>query len=356
MKIIIIQFIIAFVCINSNAQVCNDLKPVLDIARKITDKNKTGVFISQRVKSKTTGGGINILKNGSVYIGDLNDKLYHGKGIFIPSENDLISNCPGCAYFVGKFKNGEKNGKGICYNKDGIPIYIGKFADDKPVNTYPSSYNSTKYFADFKVDSIYYIGEMEGDFPYGFGAMFFDNGDFLISNFEDGLRKGISVCVEANGNWFTENIEGDKTTPISSSYEYSDLVKQAKSNFWGGSGAEFWANLSRSLNSFSKTLETIGSTNQYDNNTSHYESLSNKYNNIGKENSSQSKYSMSEQQAYNRDKSTYSKYDGMLSQYFSGNREATISEKNQWQKKMRDLRKKWEKKGREFPHYPNEDR
>lgn len=65
---------------------------------------------------------------------------------------------------------------------------------------------------------------------------------------------------------------------------------------------------------------------------------------------------MSEHQSYNADKSTYSRYDSMLSQAFAGNREASVSEIRQWQKKMKDLRTKWEKKGKSFPHSANEDR
>ena len=65
---------------------------------------------------------------------------------------------------------------------------------------------------------------------------------------------------------------------------------------------------------------------------------------------------MSEQRSYNSDKSTYSKYDSMLSQVFAGNREASPSEIKQWQKKMKELREKWEAKGKSFPHSANEGR
>lgn len=83
--------------------------------------------------------------------------------------------------------------------------------------------------------------------------------------------------------------------------------------------------------------------------------------NVGSDSSHNSKtsgnkYNLSEQQSYNRDKSIYSKYDGMLAAYFAGNRDATESEKRTWQTKMKQLREKWERKGRDFPHFPNEDR
>lgn len=68
------------------------------------------------------------------------------------------------------------------------------------------------------------------------------------------------------------------------------------------------------------------------------------------------KYDMSEQNAYNNDKSTYSKYDSMLSSAFSGNRSATLSEIKDWQSKMKKLREKWESKGKSFPHSQNESK
>lgn len=68
------------------------------------------------------------------------------------------------------------------------------------------------------------------------------------------------------------------------------------------------------------------------------------------------KYSISEQQSYNADKSTYAKYDSMLSQVFAGNREASSSEIKDWQSKMKKLRTKWEAKGKSFPKSSNESR
>lgn len=68
------------------------------------------------------------------------------------------------------------------------------------------------------------------------------------------------------------------------------------------------------------------------------------------------KYNMSEQHSYNSDKRVYASYDSMLAAYFAGNRHASISEKEEWQSKMKSLRTKWESKGKSFPHSSNEDR
>lgn len=68
------------------------------------------------------------------------------------------------------------------------------------------------------------------------------------------------------------------------------------------------------------------------------------------------KYNMSEQHSYNSDKRVYASYDSMLAAYFAGNRHTSISEKEEWQSKMKSLRTKWESKGKSFPHSVNEDR
>ena len=68
------------------------------------------------------------------------------------------------------------------------------------------------------------------------------------------------------------------------------------------------------------------------------------------------KYDVSEQRAYNADKRTYSNYESMLSSYFAGNRSASSSEVRQWQSAMKNLRKKWESRGKSFPHSSLENR
>lgn len=66
--------------------------------------------------------------------------------------------------------------------------------------------------------------------------------------------------------------------------------------------------------------------------------------------------SMSKRHNYISDKRTYANYDSMLAAYFAGNRSASVSEKENWQKTMKKLREKWEREGMSFPHSVNEDR
>lgn len=61
------------------------------------------------------------------------------------------------------------------------------------------------------------------------------------------------------------------------------------------------------------------------------------------------KYNISEQNSYNSEKGVYGNYEFMLSNHFSGNRSATANEVREWQRAMKNLRTKWEAKGKSFP-------
>lgn len=93
------------------------------------------------------------------------------------------------------------------------------------------------------------------------------------------------------------------------------------------------ANLSTQLQQISNS--NVTNLNSY----SSVNTGNNAYQGSSKSSGDNDKYNISEQRAYNSDKSTYSKYDSMLSQTFAGNRTASASEINQWKNKMRALRK-----------------
>lgn len=114
--------------------------------------------------------------------------------------------------------------------------------------------------------------------------------------------------------------------------------------------------LGQALNSFGEGMMDAAQTVQTIQNTAHGDSSDAGDGSAKGGKSSGAKNDMSEHQSYNTDKSTYSNYDSMLSQVFAGNRQASVSEIKDWQSKMKSLRKKWEAKGKSFPHSANEDR
>lgn len=348
------------ICLGIYAQISVKPIPIDNSFRVVTGKNKLGQFKSQKIKGKVSGMGCYRYNNGTLYIGDLEDKVFQGLGMYIPIEEDSISNCPKASIYVGKFKNGLKNGRGRCYNSAGELIYSGLFKDDKPVGEYPQNGLFDYYFADVVADDFYFLGEYSAEYPNGLGAFFFNSGDIYLTNFVDGVQNGVSVYIKSDGNWISEMQDNGVAIPISSSEEYANLVKNAKANFLSSLNIAlgYFAQATQAGVQVADQIKNINAQVGMDGDSvQEFES-----NGYGGDSSSKmlsdkgNKYNISEQQSYNRDKSTYQKYDGMLSAAFAGNRSASESEIKSWQSKMKNLREKWEKKGRDFPHFPNEDK
>lgn len=364
-KFLIILCLLAYPLLKVDAQVNISGLDVSPVFRKPTTKNKEGIFKSQKIKGRISGRGMYLFRNGDIFYGDIQEKAFNGYGAII--SHDSIANCPNCNVFVGKFKNNQKNGIGRCYNTNGELIYQGQFIDDKPSEVYPMTefYGmELPYFTSIQGENLTFIGEFIGDTPNGFSLLIYKSGDIYISKFEEGSPNGIGVYIQANGEWFSEKNNGVESTLISSSEEYSRLSHQAKENFRNSlsvslgylaqglqSGAQFADQMS--ILSHKNTLLVLfkGSSEE----SERKESTS--YTKATKESSeSDHYYDLSEQQAYNMDKSTYHKYDGLLSKVFSGNTRASIDEIRDWQEKMKRIRQKWEKRGKTFPHFANEDK
>lgn len=198
---------------------------------------------------------------------------------------------------------------------------------------------------------------MREDYPHGFGTLIFDNGDYLISRFEDGIRTGLGLEMSADGGWCTLNVKGGEETVVSSSAEYENLKAQHR------------ALMANVLNQFAQaavmTVDLVGQIHDISNGgsgggggtgdggASGY-TAGGGGGSRGGSSGGGAGYNMSEQQAYNSAKSTYARYDSMVSAAKAGTRSASASEISGWQSKMRQLREKWEAKGKSFPHSSNE--
>lgn len=356
MRFILIIFL--NLCVLSYAQVLNTPLPIGKTFSHVTVKSKEGVYKCQKVKGKITGSGIFKYKNGTIYVGDFKEKSFNGLGMIITSSGDTISNCKNARYYVGRFRDGKKHGKGVCYDVNGVIIYFGIFENDMPKESYNISEYPIKYFSDLQTEEFYYIGEFEGDCPNGFGCLISPNGDFIISSFNDGKPEGTTVYVLEDGNWVTEHVKSGQVTPISSSKEYTQLATNAKSAFKAGLGIAlgyFTRAVEIGTQMLNYTSPDLHSKNfsVSSENESALQSRGTQYSN---DDSNSGKFDLSEQRNYNSDKSTYSRYDSQLSQYFAGNRKASLSEVKDWQSRMKDLRIKWEGKGKSFPHSSNEEK
>lgn len=344
-----------------SAQVSTVPYPVDKVFTKVTAKGKGGEIKAQKIKGKINGMGMMRSKEGQLYAGDFYDKMLHGKGMLLAAPGQELAGLPGGAYYVGRFRQGLKNGKGRVYNRDGELIYEGRFKDDAPAETYPSKDLHGSWFTELSNPDATYIGEMMGESPSGFGIMLFPSGAYMISNFADGAPTGINVTMQPDGSWVSVNVENGVSIPVSSSEEYASIEAASK--------AIFRAGLSEALTSFSQALATgvqaYATYKSYSNpGTSgggYYSGDSGSgsgsaSSSSGKSGGSDNGFKLSEQQAYNTAKSAYSRYDSQLAAIFAGNRHASQSEIEEIQSKMKSLRQKWEAKGKQFPHFPNEDR
>jgi len=155
--------------------------------------------------------------NGFFYFGvSSENKSIYGIDITNNLENDSIFhyNCPGCKFYVGNRSNDKKSGIGKCYDKTGKLIYYGKFEDDKPIDTYPSTGDYSAYkFEIIPFDSVTYVGETKDGKRYGKGILLWQNGDMWYGGWKDGIRFGYGIKIYEDGTMNTGTWVNDIHTP-----------------------------------------------------------------------------------------------------------------------------------------------
>lgn len=302
------------------------------------------------------GMGVMRLKKGGIYAGDFSRDMFHGYGIMILPSNLQLPYCKDASIYVGKWFRGKKNGLGKLYNSKGELIYNGKFNEDIPVDFDSNTADSLHRFSIVVIDEELYIGETIDGIPNGFGMFLDDDGYYTLCPVKDGVKNGVGIMLNPPYNWGVFEIKNELYYQIVTCTEQEAKRAKYKRNRE--------AEKAELLNTFCNILnEGISIVNDFQNTTG--SSLTEDYYNIDvptnrKSKSSgsntKSKFNLSEQENYNSDKATYSKYNGMLAAVFAGNRSASTNEIRDWQDKMRQIRKKWENKGRNFPYSPNEDK
>ena len=138
---------------------------------------------------------------GSYYFGDWSAGLMHGIGIYVASDYDSVSYCPGCKYYVGEWKEGIKSGEGSCYDASGRLVYYGNFEDDAPTDTYPmTGYNDYRFVCFGLDDGTYYFGEVQNDVPEGKGVQISNNGDLWYGDWSGGKKNGMGIALPYRGD------------------------------------------------------------------------------------------------------------------------------------------------------------
>ena len=138
--------------------------------------------------SNGEGKEYNSFYNILIYEGGYKNGERNGKGLEYNRHGEII--------FKGEFKNGKRNGKGIEYDRDRKIIFIGEYLNGKKWNGYGNKNNNKKYYQiidgkgyvnESDIDGIeFYEGEYENGERNGKGREYFDTHLIFVGKYKDG--------------------------------------------------------------------------------------------------------------------------------------------------------------------------
>lgn len=149
--------------------------------------------------------------DGSVYEGEKQGNLRHGKGRFYYSDGGL---------YEGEWKNGSMEGFGTLYYAGGQIAYEGEWKEDK-FNGRGAVYNefAEELHEAFDYRNFQYLGDYwtkyEGGFvddnKEGYGVLYLSNGDRFEGEFKDDNVHGPGAYIFANqqtivGEWWNNRL------------------------------------------------------------------------------------------------------------------------------------------------------
>jgi hypothetical protein len=103
-----------------------------------------------------------------------------------------------------------KNGLGKCYDKKGDLLYFGYFHNEKPIETFPQSYDETYKFECIEYNNgDIYLGETFKGSKHGLGIFFWANGAAWYGEWKDGTREGNGIEFLRDGSIKTGRWNGD---------------------------------------------------------------------------------------------------------------------------------------------------
>lgn len=334
----LLTIILALACVYSlNAQ-------DFDVTSMIFQDNDIEYMGQLDLKQKGKNG-IGIYKDGkNVYFGDFSHNKKSGYGMLIAGKNGKIKGLKNCMVYIGSWLDGKKHGKGICYDFNGKIIYQGRFEDDKPLSTYPSTTSSSSYFSIIGLDGGVYIGELLDGVPNGYGLFVANDGELSFGKVKDGVRYGTSFLSYNPYSWKIVKWEGDSFTEITNSNianNRSQAYKEAHDQYY----SRIWSDLAEVAQGLS------GVANQYveyqsSKNGGSTSSYSGSYSSSGSTSSSKNKSSVSSSKtsqdcgsAWQTDSRNYSNLETRAMNC------AKESEYKSIQDEMRRIREKWTSRG-----------
>ena len=133
--------------------------------------------------------------NGERYIGEFKKGLKDGKGILFYDKNDENNR----KKYEGDFKNDKREGKGIMYWNNGNR-YEGDFKNDKREG------KGTMYW----IDGDRYEGDWKNSKKEGKGIYYFNSGDRYEGDWYDSKREGLGKMFYINGDKYKGEWKNDK--------------------------------------------------------------------------------------------------------------------------------------------------
>ena len=154
----------------------------------LMEKHKTEIIDNFNTNSQKNRESISnkistIKYDYGLFIGEVKDGIPNGRGKIIYT-NELKGDI-----YEGDFKNGEPEGKGTYYHRNGN-IYSGDFKNDKACGK-GIFYNK---------DGSRYEGDWVDDAWHGKGIRYYQNGDRIMGDYYKGSPIGKHVILHANGN------------------------------------------------------------------------------------------------------------------------------------------------------------
>ena len=166
------------------------------------------------------GFGIFFDKQGNKYVGEWENDKFNGKGRLISISGD---------YYEGYFNMGIIEGYGIFYSNNEKYEYNGEFQDNK---------FHGKGIIKYENNNIIYEGEFNNGYKHGFGKLIFNDKSYYEGNFEKNNFNGKGTFFFKNGKiyrgeWKNNKMDGE------GNFDWGDGTKykgEYKNNMREGNG------------------------------------------------------------------------------------------------------------------------
>ena len=177
-------------------------------------------------------------KGGGNYVGSLdaednmsgfgvlveNDNLFIGNFVQGKPDGELKQHKEGKLYYEGHWKNGNFDGEGTLYKKDGS-ISSGIWENNRLVSSR----------VDVELPSGRYVGNIKDGKPSSYGEMYYNNGGKYVGQWEEGQWSGegcyVSSSDSINGEWKDGKLNGYASVSTHDFFYEGDWIDNTPNGF-----------------------------------------------------------------------------------------------------------------------------